>query len=289
MEHLERPLDPSALLAPAWWPGALPFELAGFLLVALAISAAGFKRVVYFVSTGYAFSVAAIAVLSLGLFRATATPLAVLHTLGILAYGLRLGWFLLQRERRPSYRPELVEIDKRGSRITLPMKFVIWLSVALLYVVMVTPAIYGLLSPAQGALQLGLQSLGLVLMVAGLTLESVADRQKSRYKTDRPAHYCDVKLYRFVRCPNYLAEMVVWLGVFVAGLHAYDHWLRWGTAVVGFVCIQLIMVGSAGRLERIQNRRYGGSEDYQAYVARVPVLLPWVPVYSLQKWRIYLG
>ena len=46
---------------PGWWPVELPFELVAFLGVALVISAAGFARVVYFVSLGYAFSVATIA------------------------------------------------------------------------------------------------------------------------------------------------------------------------------------------------------------------------------------
>jgi steroid 5-alpha reductase family enzyme len=275
--------------APPWWPETLPFELLPFLAVALLLSAGGFKRVVYFVSLGYAFSVAAIAALSVALFRESATPLAVVHCLGITLYGVRLGSFLIRREFRPSYRKELAEIAERGAGINLPIQLSIWITVALLYVVMPTPAIYAMVEPAPTGGMLAVQIAGLALLFGGLLLESIADRQKSAYKAEHPSRFCDVKLYRMVRCPNYFGEMVVWLGVFVAGIHAYDHWLRWLTAAIGFVCIQLIMVGSAKRLEKIQGERYGDREDYRAYAATVPVLFPGLPIYSLQRWKIVLG
>lgn len=274
---------------PGWWPVELPFELVAFLGVALVISAAGFARVVYFVSLGYAFSVATIAGLSLWLFRDTATPLALVHCAGIVVYGLRLGTFLARRELSASFAAEQEEVLKRGEGIPVFVMFLIWISVGLLYVVMATPAVYAMVAPEPIGGMKALQVAGLALLFGGLALEATADRQKSAYKARKPKHYCDTGLYRRVRCPNYFGEMVIWLGVFVAGIHAYSHWLHWSTAAIGFVCIQLIMVGSARRLERIQGERYGKRKDYKKYVAEVPILFPWVPVYSLQRWKIYLG
>jgi steroid 5-alpha reductase family enzyme len=276
-------------VTPSFWPEPLPFDLLTFLGVALVISAFGFARVVYFVSLGYAFSVAAIAGLSMWLLRDTATPLALVHCAGIILYGLRLGGFLLRREISASFAREQEEVQKRGAGIPLFVMFLIWISVGLLYVVMATPAVYAMLAPAPVGGLLASQVLGLALLFGGLALESIADRQKSAYKVRHPKHYCDEKLYRWVRCPNYFGEMVIWVGVFVAGIHAYSHWLHWLTASIGFVCIQLIMVGSARRLERIQGERYGKRKDYKKFVREVPILFPWVKVYSLQKWKIYLG
>ena len=276
-------------MTPDWWPEVLPLHLVTFLGVALLISAAGFARVVYFVSLGYAFSVAAIAGLSMWLFRDTATPLALVHCAGIILYGLRLGGFLLARELSASYAKEQEEVIKRGSGIPIFVMFLIWVSVGLLYVVMATPAVYAMRAPAPTGGMLAVQVLGLALLFGGLALETIADRQKSAYKAKNPKHYCDVKLYGWVRCPNYLGEMVVWVGVFVAGIPAYSHWLHWLTAVIGALCIELIMVGSARRLERIQGERYGKRKDYKKFVREVPILFPWVKVYSLQKWKIYLG
>ena len=59
--------------------------------------------------------------------------------------------------------------------------------------------------------------------------------------------------------------------------------------LIGLVCIELIMLGSARRLELKQVERYGTDAAYQAYAARVPVLLPLVPLYSLRRLRVYLG
>ena len=276
-------------MTPDWWPAEVPSDLVTFLGIALVISAAGFGRVVYFVNLGYAFSVAAIAGLSMWLFRDSATTLALAHCAGIVLYGLRLGTFLIRRELSASFAKEQEEVLKRGAGVRVPVMFAIWLTVGLLYVVMASPAVYAMVAPEPTGGMRTLQLAGLALLFGGLALETIADRQKSAYKARKPKHYCDVGLYRRVRCPNYFGEMVVWLGVFVAGIHAYTHWVHWVTAAVGFVCIQLIMVGSARRLERIQGERYGKRKDYKKYVTEVPILFPWVPVYSLQKWKIYLG
>ena len=48
------------------------------------------------------------------------------------------------------------------------------------------------------------------------------------------------------------------------------------------------MIGSTKRLEKSQGERYGALSEYQEYIRRVPVLFPFVPVYTLQNVRVYL-
>jgi hypothetical protein len=48
------------------------------------------------------------------------------------------------------------------------------------------------------------------------------------------------------------------------------------------------MMGSTKRLEESQDSRYGASPDYQRYTQTVPVLFPFVPIYSLKKVRVFL-
>jgi protein-S-isoprenylcysteine O-methyltransferase Ste14 len=64
--------------------------------------------------------------------------------------------------------------------------------------------------------------------------------------------------------------------------------LRWVIAFIGLACIVLIMLGSTKRLERSQTQRYGNLPEYQRYAKTVPVLFPFVPLYSLQGIRFYL-
>jgi steroid 5-alpha reductase family enzyme len=125
-------------------------------------------------------------------------------------------------------------------------------------------------------------------MAGGLGLEALADWQKARFKSRFPGQFCNVGLYRLSRCPNYLGEILFWVGNWVVGLAFYASPLMAIISLIGVVCIVLIMMGSTKRLELTQAERYGSRPDYQHYVKSVPVLFPFVPVYSLQNVRVYL-
>ncbi len=269
---------------------AIPPEAGIMLALALLISALGFVRVVWFVSLGYAGSVSVIALVSAWLFRDALTPWSALHAALLLVYGVRLGSYLVRRELLPAYQPAREDAKQRGASVKLAIKPLIWLSVALLYVLMTAPLLLTLVearTTPPGGLPL-IQLIGLAIAASGLGLEALADHQKSAYKADNPRRWCDVGLYRWVRCPNYLGEMIFWVGSWVAGLPAYDHWLHWLATGVGLVCIQLIMMGSTKRLEAGQLERYGEHTDYQRYLSAVPVLFPFVPVYTLKNVKVYL-
>ena len=280
------------MLAALWtdWIAAIPPQAGILLGIALLVSALGFFRVVWFVSLGYAGSVSAIA-LALGwLFWDALTPWSALHGLLLVIYGVRLGSYLVRRELLPAYAPAREDAKQRGAGVKLAVKPMIWASVALLYVLMTAPLLLVLVD-AQAAAPSGLivtQLLGLAIAATGLGLEALADHQKSSYKATNPKRWCDVGLYRWVRCPNYLGEMTFWVGSWVAGLSAYHHWLHWLATGVGLICIELIMMGSTKRLESGQKERYGHHDDFVRYTRTVPVLFPFVPVYSLENVKVYL-
>ena len=256
----------------------------------LLISAIGFYRVVYFVSLGYAFSIVAMAMTAPILLRDHLTWAAVAQNVLLILWGLRLGLYLLRRESSASYRTELTDVQRRGAGLTAPRKVLIWLGVSLLYVAMFSPSLFHLagISILPARLAGVIQVVGLLIMISSLTLETLADRQKSRFKTQSPGQFCNVGLYRLSRCPNYLGEIVFWVGNWVAGLVFYASLPMAILSLIGLACIILIMMGSTKRLERMQGERYGHRPDYQSYVASVPILFPFVPVYSLQRIRVYL-
>jgi len=270
-------------------------ELLFQLALALFTTLIGFQRVVYFISLGYAGSVAVL--MGQALYRSGGKlPLVVMaQCLLLVLYGLRLGSFLLLRERLPSYRKELADVESRSGHIGSLRKLAIWIGVSILYVVMCSPATlnierYLIRQPDAGTVAPSISVLvGVLVMVGGLLLEAWADRQKESFKRQFPSRFCDVKLYRLVRCPNYLGETLFWLGNFVCGLSAYTELWHWAASVSGWVCITLVMIGSTKRLERKQDERYGSDPEYQRYVQTVPVLIPLVPLYSLKRWRIALG
>ena len=131
--------------------------------------------------------------------------------------------------------------------------------------------------------------LGAAIMAFGIMIESLADWQKSKAKAKNPSRFCDSGLYKIVRCPNYLGEVLFWTGVFVSGTSILNGVWQWIAASLGYVCIVYIMFGGARRLEIRQNRNYGTDPEYQAYVKKMPILIPLIPLYSVEKYKWLVG
>jgi steroid 5-alpha reductase family enzyme len=261
----------------------LPWQfLAVGLTLCLTFSALGFKRVEYFVSLGYAASVAAQAVAFPLLYRDTIKGLALLQSGLLLAYGLRLGIFLAFRDRVPSFQKQRAESTARGIKVGDLMKIAIWVGVSFFYVLLFLPALLTMSAQA-GGMALASAPVGILLMSAGLGLEACADWQKSGFKTHNPSRFCDVGLYKVVRFPNYFGEMVFWLGVWVSAMSTYRTLTAWVVGSLGFLFIILVMVGAGRRLELKQKKIYGSDAAFESYSRRVPTLFPFLPVYSRQS------
>lgn len=256
------------------------------LLLCLAISALGFRRVDWFISIGYGLSIATQAIVFSLVYRGAIDLWVAVQQVLFLAYGARLAGYLVARERSPSFGRELAASKERSAHIVGGVKLAIWVTVSALYVAMYSP---GLLTLVTGVGTSPWLIAGTVVMLAGLVLEASADAQKSRLKAANPSTFVSTALFGIVRSPNYLGEMIFWCGAFVSGIAAYGSVAAWLIAATGLVCIELIMLGSARRLELKQAERYGSDAAYQAYVRRVPILFPLVPLHSLKNLKVYLG
>lgn len=254
---------------------------------ALLISAIGFYKYVYFISLGYGFSIAGLGLFMLFLFREGLSAGTVLACLLLMVYGCRLGGYLLLREwKSASYRSTMKTEIKDGKTMGFGVKCAIWVTCAALYVTQVTPVFYRLLN---GGGTDGFCIAGLVVMAFGILFESAADWQKSQAKKKNPKRFCDTGLYRIVRCPNYLGEMIFWTGVLLSGVNTLSGVGQWSLALVGYVGIVFVMFSGARRLELRQNRNYGSDPEYQAYVKRVPIMVPFVPLYSVAKYKFLIA
>ncbi len=256
-------------------------------LVALVLCAVGFKKYVWFISIGYGFAIAGIGVAMLVMFWKSLEIVTVILSLLCVVYGLRLSGYLLIREMKSkSYQTTMKNDIKDGSNMKFIAKFFIWVSCAFLYVCEACPILYRL---QNGVKTDGAAIAGTIIMALGIILETASDITKNNFKQKNPKRFCDVGLFKIVRCPNYLGEVLIWTGVFVSGVTALNGVFQWLTAIVGYVCIVYIMFGGARRLEIRQNKNYGNDPEYQAYVKKVPILLPLVPLYSVEKYKWLVG
>ncbi len=124
---------------------------------------------------------------------------------------------------------------------------------------------------------------GMLISVLGITLESIADAEKSAQKKARPDMVAKEGLYKIVRCPNYFGEITFWTGIFVSGISTYAGIGQWITAIVALICIIFIMFNGAQRLEKRQMKRYGDNKEYNDYANKTPIIIPLIPIYHLNK------
>lgn len=257
------------------------------LVIALLVSSVGFIKFVYFISLGYGFSVAGIGIASLIIFRDSLTlPTIILCSLLIL-YGCRLGFFLLFREiKSAAYRATLEGQTKDGKQMKFVAKLFIWIPCAFLYLFQASPIFFRLQNKAPATIS---TYVGIGILILGIVIESLADLQKSAAKKKNPKRFCDKGLYKIVRCPNYFGEILIWTGVFVSGVNALSGPWQWITSIIGYICIVWIMFGGARRLEIRQNKNYGNDPEYQEYVKKTPIIIPLIPLYTVEKYKFLIG
>jgi steroid 5-alpha reductase family enzyme len=249
----------------------------------------GFYKFVYFLSIGYGFAVAGggIAVLVMYFINPTATPLWIMlvQTALFIAYGVRLSGFLLIREfKNATFKKTDVAKDtlaKNGEKkMPVFVLATIWVFVSILYVAQVSPMLFRY---SNGSTDIIAPIVGFAISIFGLVLESVADKQKSAQKKLNPNMVATQGLYKIVRCPNYLGEILFWTGIFVSGVTTYAGVGQWIMAILAYVAIVYIMFNGAQRLEKRQMARYGNDPAYNEYANKTPIIIPLLPIYHLNK------
>ena len=255
--------------------------------VSLLFSICGFKKYVWFISIGYGYSIAAIGAALLLLFRGSLTAATAAACVLFVIYGCRLGGYLAYREQKSAaYNSKMKTEIKSGDGMKFIAKASIWVSAALLYACETSPVLFRL---ENGAGTDGLLLVGLCVSVCGLAVESAADLQKNAAKKINPRRFVDTGLYRIVRCPNYFGEMLFWTGVFLGGVNILHGAWQWIAALTGYLGIIYVMFGGARRLEMRQDKNYGADPEYQKYVRTVPIIIPFVPLYSVKKYKFLVA
>ena len=254
-------------------------------LISFLISALGFIYFVYFFSLGYAFSITGMAFATMILFWGNMEIWGKAFCVLLGIYGLRLGIYLLVRElRSASYRRILrPETDVNANKRSPGFKVILWIMVSTLFIGQFAPVFFRI---QNGSSPDTCVIVGFFIALAGVILEIWADAQKSILKRRNPHEFCRTGIYRIVRCPNYFGEILLWTGVFLSGITALDGLWQWIFAIWGYVLILWVMFSGARRLELRQNKNYGNRPEYQEYIAKVPIILPLVPLYSVarHKW-----
>ncbi|MBA2763899.1 MAG: DUF1295 domain-containing protein, partial [Thermoleophilaceae bacterium] len=116
---------------------------------------------------------------------------------------------------------------------------------------------------------------GLLIALAGLVTEMVADLQLTRFRMEDHGRdaVLDTGLWHYSRHPNYFGDALFWWGIWIAVVIAAPG-LWWTVAGPALMTFFLLRVSGVVLLERsIGERR----PAYRAYVERTSAFVPWPP------------
>jgi steroid 5-alpha reductase family enzyme len=188
----------------------------------------------------------------------------------VVIWAARLGTFLFRRIRKAGKDARFDEIKPSFFR------FLSFWTLQGLWVTFTVAAALAVITTTVRK-ELGLFALiGFLVWVFGFAMEAAADAQKSRFRTDpeNKGKFIQTGLWAWSRHPNYFGEIVLWIGVAIIALPVLRGW-QWVTLISPvFVALLITRVSGVPMLEKRADEKWGGQEDYEAYKARTPVLIP---------------
>lgn len=186
----------------------------------------------------------------------------------VVVWAVRLGLFLgLRGMREGDARFDAIKQD--------PKRFAVAWALQAAWVCVTTIAVVTSVSASRPPAAMGAwEASGLTIWAGGFALEWAADAYKTRFRRARPGAFVHGGPWDVSRHPNYLGEILLWTGLFVAGVPTYGGG-GWLVAVAPIFVWGLLRYGSGvPLLEARADARWGGQSDYEAYKRRVPLLWP---------------
>ena len=203
----------------------------------------------------------------------TTDPRALLVAAMVLFWSLRLATFLFRRISSAGGDDRFDTIKNR------PLRFFMAWTLQGLWVLLTAAAAFAIITGGQSEPLGAVGVVGIVVWLAGISIEIVSDRQKSNFRND-PANagkFINTGLWAWSRHPNYFGEIVLWTGIAIIALPVLQGW-QWVTLISPvFVAFLLIKVSGVPMLEAKADERWGGQDEYETYKRNTPVLVPRPP------------
>jgi len=220
--------------------------------------------------TDISYAVTFAVVAAAGFHQSSHTKLHRLLLIMILVWAFRLGSFLLMRVWK---KGKDARFDEMRERFVTFLRF--WLAQGLSVFVIMLAALSGF---AQHHTQVTFASwLGVVIFAVGLIIEAVADQQKFRFSRNpkNKGSWIDQGVWRVSRHPNYLGEIMVWIGLYFTVLSSLvGVTVLWALLSPLYIIVLLLFVSGVPILEKSAQAKWGSDPAFKKYVAAVPVLLP---------------
>ena len=185
----------------------------------------------------------------------------------IIIWALRLGSFLFIRIKKAGEDIRFREIKKSPSRF-----FMTWTLQGMWVSLCSACALAGI---AKGIIINNYFYCGLAIFLIGFILEIVADNQKTKFRSNpkNKDKFINSGLWKFSRHPNYMGEILLWLGISIISLSSLEG-LELATLISPFFTYLLLVYVSGIRiLEYNGDKKWGHLDSYKTYKKNTPRLI----------------
>lgn len=207
----------------------------------------------------------------------------------LVLWAVRLGAFLFRRVMRQGHDSRFENAKKQPA-----LFFVFWF-IQSLWIIFVSHPVYYVNfyakeinargdelshSFVEDDGRLAMYLIGMIVGVGGFLLEIVADEQKSKFKDnpDNKGKFISSGVWSFVRYPNYLGEITIWLGQYLMCAAIIWNVLGGVLFLLSPVFITLLLTGLSGIpiQEKQANERWKDDPMFQLYKQRTKKLIPFI-------------
>ncbi len=192
----------------------------------------------------------------------------------VVIWCIRLGSFLFIRIH------SMGGTDSRFEKIKVnPARFLVaWTLQGLWVVLTASAALVAITSTERAPIDI-LFWVGGAVWLLGITIEAVADAQKSKFKSnpENKGDFIDVGLWRWSRHPNYFGEITLWTGILLMAVPVLSGgaWLVIISPL--FVTLLLTKISGVNLQNKQAEERWGNDPEYRKYRENTPALIPMPP------------
>ena len=186
----------------------------------------------------------------------------------IIFWAVRLGFFLFFRIKKAGEDKRFKEIKQSPTRFFLAWSLQgMWVSICSLCALTA-------IASESGVVENIYFYTGLLIYIAGISIEIIADKQKTRFRSleKNKDTFITSGLWSKSRHPNYLGEILLWFGISVMSISSLSGFQYITLISPVFSYILIVYVSGVRILEESGREKWGHLDSYKEYVKNTPVL-----------------
>ena len=187
----------------------------------------------------------------------------------VILWAVRLGSFLFLRIKKAGEDKRFREIKTSFARF-----FLLW-TISGMWVSFCSMCALTAIASNDGVIVNNIFYIGLVTFIIGLSIEIIADSQKTKFRKDpkNKDRFINEGLWAKSRHPNYVGEITLWAGVAIMSFSSLQGWQYISLISPIFTYLLLVYVSGVPQLTASGQKKWGHLESYQEYIKNTPTLI----------------